>query len=82
MIAIEKIEALTVKAVHAACDALEPGLALETVYRWLTALKAGKGISDARKTLLIKATSASDHAIVWADFAPVDVDALSPEAAS
>ena len=70
MIAIGKIDALTVKVVHALCEERQPGLALETVYRWRTALRSGKGISDARKALLVAATTGTDHPVTWADFLP------------
>lgn len=76
MKAIEKIDALSVKAVHALCASLEQGLALETVYRWRAAIAAGKGVSDNRKTLLIQATAGTDHPIVWADFAPAEADCV------
>lgn len=75
MKAIEKIDALSVKVVHAHCERSQPGLAVETVYRWRQALKAGKGISDRRKALLIEATAATEHAIAWPDFVPVSAGA-------
>lgn len=70
MKAIEKIEALTVKAVHAAAQARKPDLALETVYRWRQALRDGRGVSDDIKILLIDVTRETARPIVWSDFAP------------
>lgn len=75
MNAIEKIEALTFKAVHAAVETRRPGVALETVYRWRAALKSGRGVSDDVKRLLIEATRDTAHPIVFSDFAPVDLGA-------
>jgi hypothetical protein len=71
MPAIEKIEALTLKAVHAMAEQHRPGLALETVYRWRQALRTGRGVADPVKQILIDATQATNHAITWADFEPV-----------
>lgn len=68
--AIEKIETLSIKVVHAECERDRPGLALETVYRWRAALKGGRGVADDIKVLLIGATSRTPHQITWADFAP------------
>lgn len=82
MIAIEKIDALTVKVVHAKCEERQPGLALETVYRWRQALNAGKGINDARKALLIDATSDTEQAIDWSDFNPASRSASAEAEAS
>lgn len=70
MKAIEKIEALTFKVVHAEAEALRPGLALETVYRWRAAMRSGRGVADDVKALLIQATKGTGHPIAWADFAP------------
>lgn len=72
MKAIEKIDVLSVKVVHGLCESRRPGLALETVYRWRSALKSGVGISDGNKRLLIEATAASSQPIEWADFLPVE----------
>lgn len=74
MKAIEKIEALTLKRVHADVQARKPDLALETVYRWRTAMREGKGVSDAVKALLIEATRGTPHPITWGDFAPAGVE--------
>jgi len=71
MIAIAKIDALTVKVLHEKCAQKQPGLALETVYRWRTALKDGRGINDNRKRLLIDATAETENPIAWSDFMPV-----------
>ncbi|WP_337186601.1 hypothetical protein [Phenylobacterium sp.] len=70
MKAIEKIEALTIKVVHAEAEALRPGLAVETVYRWRAALKGGRGVADAIKQLLIAATRETAQPIHWGDFEP------------
>ena len=70
MKAIEKIETLTLKVVHAEAAALRPGLALETVYRWRGALRSGRGVADNVKTLLIEATRDTAHPIAWGDFEP------------
>ena len=70
MKATEKMDAFGMKALAERIRALRSGTALETVYRWRQALNRGQGISDARKSLLIEATAASDHPISWADFAP------------
>ena len=75
MKAIEKIEALSLKRVHAAVQELRPGLALETVYRWRAALREGKGVADDIKLLLIEATRETDQALAWADFAPAELAA-------
>lgn len=70
MKAIEKIEALSLKVVHAEAARLRPSLALETVYRWRQALNARRGVSDEIKQLLIEATRDSDHPLAWEDFNP------------
>lgn len=44
------------------------GVDLATVYRWKARIESGTGVSDPKKRALIKATAASEHAIVWADF--------------
>lgn len=75
MKAIEKIEALTFKRVHSAVEGLRPGIALETVYRWRAALRAGRGVPDPVKAVLIEATRDTEHPIVFADFAPPDMGA-------
>lgn len=76
--AIEKIEALTLKAVHAQVELLRPGLALETVYRWRQALRSGRGVADPIKQLLIDATGGTAHPITWSDFAPIVEGAAQP----
>lgn len=70
MNAIRKMEAMTLKEVHALAAGLRPGLALETVYRWRAALKSGRGIPDPNKRLLIEATRETPHPIGWLDFTP------------
>lgn len=72
MNAIQKIENLTLKVVHAHAERHRPGLALETVYRWRAALREGRGVSDPVKQVLIKATQGTDQPITWADFARAD----------
>lgn len=75
MKAIQKIEALSLKAVHAQAERLRPGLRLETVYRWRQALRDGRGVADPIKQLLIEATRDTADAIVWSDFAPAEAAA-------
>lgn len=75
MKAIEKMEALTLKAVHADAEQLRPGLALETVYRWRQALRSGRGVADPIKQLLIEATRETTQPITWGDFAPAGATA-------
>lgn len=77
MKAIEKIEALTLKVVHAEAATLRPGLALETVYRWRSALRDGRGVGDSVKRLLIEATRTTAEPIAWGDFEPTLTEAGS-----
>lgn len=52
------------------------GRDVSIIYRWEKALRpGGKGISDRNKTLLIRATSGSAHAIGWDDFRPAIAEA-------
>lgn len=75
MKAIEKIERATFKVVHAEVERLKPGTSLETVYRWRQAMRAGRGVSDDVKRLLIDATRGLEQPIAFVDFAPEDVAA-------
>lgn len=75
MKAIEKIEALSLKVVHAEAIRLRPTLALETVYRWRQALRGGRGVADEVKRLLIEATRETAHPVTWADFDPALAEA-------
>lgn len=68
MNAIAKMDELGLKRLHAALEALRPGLSLQTLYKWRGALSDGRGIRDENKRVLIEATAATEHAIVWADF--------------
>ncbi len=68
MSALEKINGLTVKVLHHHVEAIRPGTALETIYRWRAALTSGRGISDAHKRLLIAATASTAMPITVADF--------------
>lgn len=70
MKAIEKLETLTLKAVHAEVERVRPGVSLVTVYRWRSALRDGRGVSDAVKQTLIAATQELPHPICFGDFAP------------
>ena len=81
MQATRKMDAFGLKALCERVQAIRPGTAIETLYRWRQALNAGTGVKDHLKTVLIEATSGSEHAIVWADFAPPGAADREPDRA-
>jgi hypothetical protein len=73
MDAIKKIDALGVKRLHGLVVSVRPGVALETVYRWRTAISDGSGVSDSVKRALIASTVDTLEALSWDDFCPSDL---------
>jgi Fe2+ or Zn2+ uptake regulation protein len=72
--ATQKMDALTIKALHERVQALRPETSLVTIYRWRRAMEDGRGVSDANKRLLIDATRETEHALDWPDFVPREAD--------
>jgi hypothetical protein len=68
MRAIHKIEAFGVDALSE-----KTGHHASTLYRWISKMRRGVGIKDARKRELIEATAGSEHALAWADFDPAQL---------